>query len=87
MARVFGVLLIVLGVWAGMEIYTKGMRGAFGGALARFEEPLHAAPGSAYDESGKRGSLAERMGAKVQSDIQAGVRRDAPDADGGEDGH
>jgi hypothetical protein len=85
MARIFGVLLIVLGVWVGMEIYTKGMHDAFGGALARFDEPIHPGPSTSYDENGQRGSLAQRVGAKVKSDIKAGERRDDPDSGDDED--
>jgi len=84
MAKMFGVLLIVLGVWIGMEIYTKGMHDAFGGAFARFEEPIHPSGRTSYDQGAERGSLARRVGAKVESDIKAGERRDEPDA-GGED--
>jgi hypothetical protein len=50
MAKIFGVLVIVLGVWVGMEIYTKGMHDAFGGALARFEEPLQTDTSTPYDD-------------------------------------
>lgn len=34
MQKVFGILLIVLAVWVGLEVFTKGMDGAFGGLLA-----------------------------------------------------
>ena len=34
MAKAFGILLIVLGVWLGVEIFTNGMDGAFGGVFA-----------------------------------------------------
>ncbi len=87
MAKIFGVLLIVLGVWIGMEIYTKGMHDAFGGAFARFEEPIHPSGRTSYDQGhgAERGSLARRIGAKVESDIKAGVRRDDPDAGDEED--
>jgi len=32
-SKVFGIALIVLCLWAGSEIYTKGAENAFGGAL------------------------------------------------------
>ncbi len=35
MAKVFGILLIVLGIWVGLEIMTNGSDGAFGGLLAK----------------------------------------------------
>ncbi len=34
MGRIFGILLIVIGVWVGAEVYREGVDGAFGGALA-----------------------------------------------------
>jgi hypothetical protein len=34
MQKIFGVLLILLAVWVGIEIYTQGMDGAFGGLFA-----------------------------------------------------
>jgi hypothetical protein len=90
MAKIFGVLLIVLGVWVGMEIYTKGMQGAFGGVLARFDQPLHpdgrtSADGMADGGGQERGSLAQRVGVKVQSDLRAGEKRDDPDSGDEED--
>jgi hypothetical protein len=32
--KVFGILFIVLAIWVGIEVFTKGMDGAFGGLLA-----------------------------------------------------
>lgn len=36
MQKLFGILLIVLGVWIGMEIYTQGTSRAFGGIFADY---------------------------------------------------
>jgi hypothetical protein len=33
--RILGILAIVLGVWIGVEVMTKGTHGAFGGLLGR----------------------------------------------------
>jgi hypothetical protein len=73
MGKLIGLLLIVLGVWIGVEVYDKGVDHAFGGLFAWFDTPLQRA-----DEGHEvqRGSLAQRVGAKVQSDINAGARRD-----------
>jgi len=30
----FGILLVVVGIWLGLEVYQNGIDGAFGGALA-----------------------------------------------------
>ncbi len=38
MGRIFGILLIVVGVWVGAEVYTEGVHGAFGGRLAFLAE-------------------------------------------------
>jgi hypothetical protein len=34
MAKIFGLLLVVLGAWVGLELYTEGPSHAFGGAFA-----------------------------------------------------
>jgi hypothetical protein len=34
MAKIFGMLLLVVGIWLGLEVYQNGMQGAFGGAMA-----------------------------------------------------
>jgi len=68
MGKLIGLMLIVLGVWVGIEIYDKGVDQAFGGLFAWFDAPLQT------DQH--RGSLAQRVGAKVQSDIDAGAQRD-----------
>ena len=35
MAKVFGILLIVLAVWIGLEVMNHGSAGAFGGLFAK----------------------------------------------------
>ena len=35
MGRIFGILLLVLAIWTGVEVYTEGTSGAFGGLFAR----------------------------------------------------
>ena len=70
MAKVFGILLIVLGIWAGSEVYTKGAANAFGGALVAlgFEDE---APDSAEPQA-----LGQRSGAKVgRAHAEADARR------------
>ncbi len=37
MAKIFGILLVVVGIWLGLEVYLNGMQGAFGGALASLD--------------------------------------------------
>jgi hypothetical protein len=39
MGKAFGILVIVVGVWVGAEIYTQGVEGAFGGLFAGFVAP------------------------------------------------
>lgn len=79
MAKIFGVLLIVLGVWIGMEIYTKGMDQAFGGVFAGFAETNGA-------DAAPRGSVVQRARDKVESSMQhAEDGADRADRDGDED--
>ena len=47
MGRVFGILFVVLAVWSGVEVYTEGTAGAFGGLFPRLglvAEEQEAAP-------------------------------------------
>jgi hypothetical protein len=39
MGKAFGLVLIVVGLWVGLEVYTKGTQGAFGGLLAGESAP------------------------------------------------
>jgi hypothetical protein len=34
MGKIVGLLLVVVGIWLGLEVYMNGMQGAFGGAVA-----------------------------------------------------
>jgi hypothetical protein len=34
MGRIFGILLLGLGIWVGLEIYLEGTQNAFGGVFA-----------------------------------------------------
>lgn len=36
MGKVFGMVVIVVGLWVGIEVYSEGMSGAFGGFLQNF---------------------------------------------------
>jgi hypothetical protein len=40
MGKAFGLVLIVVGLWVGLEVYTKGTHGAFGGLLAGDSAPV-----------------------------------------------
>ena len=35
MGKIYGILLIVVGVWVGMAIFTEGIDNAFGGLFSR----------------------------------------------------
>jgi len=43
MGRLFGLVLVALGIWAMTEIYLKGSEGAFGGLLGSGEQAEQAA--------------------------------------------
>jgi hypothetical protein len=38
MGKIFGILVIILGIWIGLTIYTEGTHQAFGGIFASFGE-------------------------------------------------
>jgi hypothetical protein len=63
MERLFVIIMIVAAIWAGAEVYTKGVDGAFGGILASaFEAPANRSTPDraadafqrAYNKSGDR---------------------------------
>jgi hypothetical protein len=83
MAKLLGLILLVLAVWVAVEVFDKGVDGAFGGLFATVGAPLQRS-GSADAPTAspaQRGSLAKRIGVKVQSDIDAGARRDGAEGD------
>jgi hypothetical protein len=75
LGRLFGLVLLVLAIWAGAEIFNNGFDGAFGGALARLSGDAPAPAG--------QGSLAKRIGAKVQSELNGASQRRMGDEDRG----
>jgi hypothetical protein len=60
MSKILGILLVVVGIWLGLEVYQNGMQGAFGGALASL--------GGSADEQAIRDprSLPRRAGDAVE---------------------
>ena len=70
MGKLFGIVVIVVGLWAGLEIYNEGSANAFGGALVRAGVVEAARPGEVQ-------SLGERSGSKVEkAHGEAEARRD-----------
>jgi len=67
MGRLVGLVLMVLGVWAAAEIHSKGLDGAFGGALAGIADPV--VPLDELHSGGGRGAPARRAAREDDSDI------------------
>lgn len=68
MGKIFGILLVVVGLWTAVEIYTEGSANAFGGILA--------SAGLVDGEAAEAQPLAQRRGAKVAgAHSQAEARR------------
>ena len=65
--KLLGIVLLVAAVWVGIEIYTNGTDGAFGGIFARFGPPS--------PHAGEPGSVGKRIGAKVQSELTDAAER------------
>ena len=57
MGKIFGILLTVVGIWVGLEVYQKGADHAFGGLFAG--ESSQSAPQD-------RRSIPQRAGSAVQ---------------------
>lgn len=70
MGKMFGILAIVLGVWIGLEVYTKGTNEAFGGIFAGLMEPV-----ADYEPSPDGRSPVQRIGDKVRENIELGADR------------
>ncbi|MEE9281729.1 MAG: hypothetical protein V3V67_16275 [Myxococcota bacterium] len=70
MGRLFGILAIVLGVWIGLEVYTKGTDQAFGGIFAGLMDPV-----SDSEPSPDGRSPVQRIGDQVRDDINLGADR------------
>jgi hypothetical protein len=69
MGKLFGIVVIVVGLWAGAEIYTEGTANAFDGALARMGIVETAKP----SEEQRTG---QRVGRKVgKNHAEADARR------------
>jgi len=69
MGKLFGIVVIVAGLWAGAEIYNEGSANAFDGALVRIGM-VEAA------ESGEEQHLGQRAGSKVgKAHDEADARR------------
>ena len=65
--QVLAILLLVLAVWVGLEVYTQGTDQAFGGLFARFSgRPPAAEP---------QLSTPKRVGAKVQAELNDAMER------------
>ena len=72
MAKIFGILLVVVGIWLGLEVYQSGIQGAFGGSLAGLG-------GSADEQAvGNPRSVPQRAGDAVErahADAEARLER------------
>jgi len=65
MAKIFGILLIVAGIWVGLEVMNHGMDGAFGGLFAS----------GASEQAPDGDSLLERTRGRVGEAYEAQERR------------
>lgn len=83
MAKAFGILAIVIGVWVGLTVYLEGVDHAFGGAFGFFaSDPA----GAAADED-ERAPVTDRAAHAFQRAWDKSERRvdDALDQPGGDD--
>ncbi len=68
MGQVFKILVVVIGLWVGLEFYTQGTQQAFGG--------LFAAEAVAEPEStGETRTLPQRFGDRVRRDLESDAAR------------
>jgi hypothetical protein len=69
MGKLFGIVVIVLAMWVGLEIYTQGVRGAFGGLLAGLDSS------DEQTETADGGAPLENLRNKVNRDNDEGWAR------------
>ncbi len=70
MGKIVGLLFVVGLIWVGMEFYSKGTDGAFGGVFAGALDPV-----SDYEASPDGRSPTQRIEDRVRADIESGARR------------
>jgi len=75
MGRVFGILLLVASLWVGMEIFTEGVDGAFGGLFARKGEPAAAS----VPPTQRARKAVERAYDRSQDRLERVLEENAPD--------
>ena len=66
MGKLFGIVVIVVGLWAGAEFYNEGTANAFGGALARFGMVDEAQPGEQLRVGERAGTAVEDSHAEAE---------------------
>jgi hypothetical protein len=76
MGKAFGLALIVLGIYVGMELYTEGTQRAFGGVFVQLGMAEAPAEGGTAEEApldavrSRASENAERAASRGQSQIQ-----------------
>jgi hypothetical protein len=75
-ARILGIVLFVLALWAGAEILIKGTDGAFGGAFAR----LSGSPPAPERQL----PIPKRVGEKVRNEVNDALERRMGDEEDGD---
>ncbi|HBZ70890.1 MAG TPA: hypothetical protein DEP35_14590 [Deltaproteobacteria bacterium] len=80
MQKIFGILLIVLAIWVAIEVFTKGMDGAFGGLLADHSSPR----ANVQAEGGLPSRARDRVTRALQTHEERTLRQTDPDGRPGE---
>lgn len=76
MARIFGFVLMLIAMYVGMEIYSKGIENTLYGAFGPTEATARKAPGATGDASSDRPvPITDRVRQQVTSDFAAGAHR------------
>ena len=67
MGRLFGIIVIVAGLWAAAEIYNEGTANAFGGALTRLGMVQAAQPGEEQHVGQRAGNRVSKSQAEAEA--------------------
>ncbi len=73
MQKLVGIIIIVVAIWVGIEVYTQGIDGAFGGVFATFSSG--AAPEKSAQAPTENRTVPRRVGDRVQAHMDQGAAR------------
>lgn len=76
MQKLIGIVIIVIAIWVGIEVYTQGIDGAFGGVFASLSSnETQPDQNSAQQTPTENRTVPRRVGDRVQEHLDQGAAR------------